>query len=69
MMKNDVKFLKFSGTKLSWGTGSGQKAGTAVGWGTGKIFVAWEDPQSPQEKKPETASMRLEPVIRYLNSS
>ena len=46
--KNKVTFLKFSGTKLSWGTGSGQIAGTVVGWGGRQNFCCvGGDPSHP----------------------
>ena len=47
LVKNEVKFWKFSGSNSVGGTGSGQKAGTAVGWGTGKIFATWGIPIPP----------------------
>ena len=40
--------LKFSGTKLRWGAGSGQKSRTVVGGGIGKFFAA---PKGKKKKK------------------
>ena len=54
--KNVVKFLTFSGTKLSCGgTGSGQKGRTMVGWGTGKILAVWGDPQGKKPSRFDTS--------------
>ena len=38
--KNEVKFLKFLGTKLSWGYRLWSKSGDGSWWGVGKIFIS-----------------------------
>ena len=63
--KNEVKLLKFSGTKLSWGDRLWSKSGDGCPWGRwAKFSLSWRTP-SPQEKR-LTKIIKIEPyTLKY----
>ena len=56
--------MKFSGTKLSWGTGCGQKAedGDQLG-GRAKFLLPGGGPQSPPGKNHALTGAAVHPVV------